>query len=52
MRKVLQPIADANKKKINAMDAYVEVARCEAAWETIPPSWVKLKDIFINENHE
>ena len=27
VRRVLQPIAEANKKKQNAMDAYVEVAR-------------------------
>lgn len=29
VRKVLQPIADGNKKKQNAMDAYVEVARLD-----------------------
>lgn len=27
VRKVLQPIAEVNKKKQNAMDAYMEVAR-------------------------
>lgn len=30
VRKVLQPIAEANKKKQNAMDAYMEVARFES----------------------